>query len=101
MAGLSEAQVRLLVSAFEQARRQRYESEIHFQRQGAGGKGKLPMARQKVDFCLYYLKHYPSYDVLAYTDGFARSSAYEALHRYRPLVLPGFGATWDAARRAV
>lgn len=85
--GLNEAQLCTLTAAFEQAQINHYQSQNHVQRQGSGSKGKLVGAHKKVEFCLYYLKHYPSYDLLGHQYGLARSSAYEALHRHLPLLL--------------
>ena len=80
--GVSEAELCCLVTAFEQARLQRYQQAQHHYRQGGGRRGKLPTCRDKVQFCLYYLKHTPTYDLLGYEFGLSRSSAHEALRRH-------------------
>lgn len=53
---------------------------------GGGRHGVLPTAAHKVFFCLFYLKDYPTFDVLAQKFGMARSSAHESLMRYLPIV---------------
>ena len=49
-------------------------------RAGAGRKGKLPTLEAKLLFVLYYLKTYPTFDVLAGQFGLARSKACENVH---------------------
>jgi len=52
------------------------------QRQSGGGrKGKLASMEQKLFFILYYLKVYPTFDVLAATFQMARSKACENAHK--------------------
>ncbi|WP_166648015.1 transposase family protein [Hymenobacter sp. UV11] len=48
---------------------------------GAGRKGVLASPQQKLLFSLYYLKTYPTFDVLAATFGLSRSKACENAHR--------------------
>ncbi len=51
---------------------------------GGGRKGSLPSTRDKVIFCLYYMKNYPTFDVLGNRFGLSRSSAHEALYKWLP-----------------
>ncbi len=51
---------------------------------GAGQKGKLPTVHEKLTFLLYYLKVYPTFDVLGAQFGMARSKACENVHALRP-----------------
>jgi len=53
---------------------------------GGGRHGVLPTAAHKVFFCLFYLKNYPTFDVLAQRFGMARRSAHESLKRYLPIL---------------
>lgn len=53
---------------------------------GGGRKGSLPTTRDKVVFCLFYLKTYPTFDVLGNLFNLSRSSAHEALHKWLPLL---------------
>jgi hypothetical protein len=48
---------------------------------GAGRKGVLTSTEDKLFFILYYLKVYPTFDVLATNFGFARSKACENAHK--------------------
>ncbi|WP_157886742.1 helix-turn-helix domain-containing protein [Hymenobacter sp. PAMC 26628] len=48
---------------------------------GGGRKGVLSSPQQKLLFVLYYLKKYPTFDVLAATFGLPRSKACEHAHR--------------------
>ena len=50
-------------------------------RAGGGRKGLLASPEQKLLFILYYLKTYPTFDVLAATFGLSRSKACEHAHR--------------------
>lgn len=50
-------------------------------RAGGGRKGVLASPEQKLLFILYYLKAYPTFDVLAATFGLPRSKACEHAHR--------------------
>jgi hypothetical protein len=53
---------------------------------GGGQKGKLPTVRKKLIFVLYYLKVYPTFDVLGAQFGMARSKACENLHFLYPIL---------------
>jgi len=50
---------------------------------GGGQKGKLPTVRDKLVFLLYYLKVYPTFDVLGAQFGMNRSKACENVHALR------------------
>ena len=50
---------------------------------GAGQKGKLPKVRDKLIFVLYYLKVYPTFDVLGAQFRMSRSKACENVHALR------------------
>jgi hypothetical protein len=53
---------------------------------GAGQKGKLPTVHEKLTFLLYYLKVYPTFDVLGAQFGMYRSKACENLHALLPIL---------------
>jgi len=55
-------------------------------RPGGGKKGALPTFRDKLFFVLYYLKVYPTFDVLGSTFGMSRSKANENLHKLAPVL---------------
>lgn len=64
-----------LDSSFKQA------NKIRIRKAGGGRKGTLVSMEQKLFFILYYLKVYPTYDVLALSFGMARSKACENSHK--------------------
>ena len=53
---------------------------------GGGRRGSLPTSRDKVIFCLYYLKNYPTFDHLGHKFNLSRSSAFEALQKWTPFL---------------
>ena len=53
---------------------------------GGGKKGKLRTIRDKIVFLLYYLKVYPTFDVLGAQFGLSRSKACENVHKLAPLL---------------
>jgi hypothetical protein len=53
---------------------------------GGGQKGKLPTIYDKLVFLLYYLKVYPTFDVLGAQFGMNRSKACENVHALRPIL---------------
>ena len=53
---------------------------------GGGQKGKLPSEHDKLVFVLYYLKVYPTFDVLGTQFGMNRSKACENLHTLLPIL---------------
>ena len=53
---------------------------------GGGQKGKLPTTHNKLVFLLYYLKVYPTFDVLGAQFGMNRSKACEHVHALRPIL---------------
>jgi len=53
---------------------------------GAGQKGKLPSVQEKLTFVLYYLKVYPTFDVIGAQFGMNRSKACENVHALLPIL---------------
>jgi hypothetical protein len=53
---------------------------------GGGQKGKLPCVYDKLVFLLYYLKVYPTFDVLGAQFGMNRSKACENVHILLPIL---------------
>ena len=53
---------------------------------GGGQKGKLPTGQEKLTFLLYYLKVYPTFDVLGTQFGMNRSKACENVHALLPIL---------------
>ena len=94
LTGVSTAKLAVLESAFatawvEEKERVYLEQLVQGKRQrkpGAGQKGKLPTMREKLLFLLYYLKVYPTFDVLGAQFGMNRSKACENVHAMRPVL---------------
>ncbi len=78
--GLSSKQFSLLVVIFakylEEAKLEKYKDKNR--KIGSGKKGDLETADEKLLFILYYLKCYPTFDVLGFTFGISGDAA----HRY-------------------
>lgn len=53
---------------------------------GGGQKGKLPTVHEKLTFLLYYLKVYPTFDVLGAQFGIDRSKACKNVHALLPIL---------------
>ena len=75
---------------YEERKAQAYEEgKIKGKRQrapGGGKKGALRTIRDKVVFLLYYLKVYPTFDVLGAQFGLSRSKACENVHKLAPIL---------------
>ena len=68
-------------AACQQVADARFSLQRPRQRQaGAGRKGRLGSGEQKLLFVLYYLKSYPTFDVLGATFGLHRSKAHRHVH---------------------
>lgn len=94
LTGVSIEKLESLETAFAKALAE--EKESIYQKQlsegkrqrkpGGGQKGKLPTIREKLLFVLYYLKVYPTFDVLGAQFGMARSKACENVHVLYPIL---------------
>lgn len=85
--GVDDVELSQLVEAFEEIYLEKHRQKPNRRRSAGGGrKGALPTGRDKVIFCLYYLKRYPTFDELGNRFGMARSSAFESLQNHLPLV---------------
>lgn len=86
LTGLSLSEFCSLLEPFRQGYQQYLDARFHpstprQRKAGAGRKGKLPTPETKLFFVLYYLKTYPTFDVLATQFGLSRSKACEHVHR--------------------
>jgi hypothetical protein len=59
---------------------------------GAGRKGHLPSPEAKLLLLLYYLKNYPTFDVLGATFGLHRSKAHRYVHQLAPALQAALAA---------
>jgi hypothetical protein len=92
--GVSEKYFKIIVNAFEKAHKNKFferyitgiEHELRKRIPGGGCKGKLPTSADKVAFCLYFLKAYPTYDDLANRFSMGTSTAHESIERLLPIL---------------
>jgi hypothetical protein len=85
--GLSYQTFQDLVPSFENALHVAAKNKPHRIRAvGGGRRGVLPDARSKLFFVLFYLKTYPTFDVLSFLFGKQRSRACEDIHTLLPLL---------------
>ena len=75
---LDDAKERAYQKGFAEGKRQR--------KPGGGQKDKLPTMHDKRGFLLYYLKVYPTFDVIWTQFGMSRSKACENIHALRPIL---------------
>ena len=98
MIGMSYEEFSNLVPVFEQSLRDiRMREPGRKRRLGGGQKGKLPTVESKLFFILFYLKTYPTFDVLAFFTDRDRGRCCKSVHFFskalektlgRKLVLP-------------
>lgn len=94
MTGVSEEQFDKLEKAFgktyEDKKQKAYEESVERgerkRKRGGGRKGGLPTIGEKLLFLLFYLKVYPTFDVLGFFFGMSRSKACENVHRLLPIL---------------
>lgn len=92
LTGLSKAEYQKLLPIFEESyyeiRQEKYEqSKSKRQRKPGGGqKGKLDSMSLKLFFILYYLKTYPTFDVLGFVFGLDRSRSCTNVHALTPVL---------------
>lgn len=95
LTGTSQEKFAVLEAAFSLAladeKERAYQAELaagkRQRKPGGGQKGKLPTERHKLTFLLYYLKVYPTFDVLGTQFGLSRSKACENVHELFPVLL--------------
>lgn len=92
MTGLSIFEFDQLVSDFE---RELYLHQLsrpnRLRKPGGGIKGHLPDARAKLFFILFYIKTYPTFDVLGCLFGKSSGRSCEAVHLYLEIIEKGLG----------
>lgn len=94
LTGVSQGQFEIMLETFtkiyEEQQWEAYEEGIKAgtrqRKPGGGQKGALPTMADKLLFLLYYLKVYPTFDVLGTQFQMSRSKANENLHRLMPLL---------------
>ncbi len=90
LTGLSFIKYEYLLEKFtevyERIKSAESKNKIRKRKQGGGRKGALPTHEIKLLFVLYYLKAYPTFDVLADRFGFSTSRANQHLHKLMPIL---------------
>jgi DDE superfamily endonuclease/Helix-turn-helix of DDE superfamily endonuclease len=98
LTGLTVAAFETLLAAFGRA----YQDDCHERdherptprqrRQGGGRKGALPTLADKLVFLLFYFRHYPTQETLAFLFGFSQGQACQWIHRLTPIVNRALGS---------
>lgn len=92
LTGISLQEFNELVPAFERELQHYALSKPNRQRKPGGGqKGHLKTAEDKLFFILFYLKTYPTFDVLAFWSNKSRNRAWEAAMVYLELLEKALG----------
>ncbi len=94
LTGLEKEKLLKLQEAFEEVfkkeQEQAYEEGkkkgTRERKSGGGRKGKLPTLNDKLFFILFYLKSYPTFDVLGATFKMSRQKACENVHKLLPIL---------------
>src|SRR3954453_3801646 len=94
LTGLSAAAFPTLLEAFGRAYHDDARGERPTPRQrrhGGGRKGALPTLADKLIFLLFYFRHYPTQETLAFLFGLSQGQACQWLHRLTPMVNRALG----------
>jgi DDE superfamily endonuclease/Helix-turn-helix of DDE superfamily endonuclease len=97
LTGLSLTAFEAPLEAFERAyledRQQRDQGRPtpRKRRHGAGRKGALPHLADKLVFLLFYFRHYPTQETLAFLFGFSQGQACQWIHRLTPILNRALG----------
>lgn len=90
LTGMRVEEFDLLLSAFEKA----YEEDEHERghpENRAGRKAVLRTCQDKLFFILFYLRHYPTQEVLGFLFGISQGQANQWIHRLTPIVKKALG----------
>lgn len=74
------------IQVYERLKSDESKEKVRKRKPGGGRKGALPTHEIKLLFVLYYLKAYPTFDVLADRFGLSTSRANQHLHRLMPIL---------------
>jgi DDE superfamily endonuclease/Helix-turn-helix of DDE superfamily endonuclease len=97
LTGLTTAAFESLLPAFTQAyqderqQRDRARSTPRQRGHGAGRKGALPTLADKLVFLLFYFRHYPTQETLAFLFGMSQGQACHWIHRLTPILNRALG----------
>ena len=68
---------------------------------GGGRKGKIPSGKEKVCFILFYLKVYPTFDLLSAVSGINRGECNRWVHKLLPLLEKALGQKLALPKRSI
>jgi len=92
LTGMNSQEFNDLVPTFERELYQYYANQPNRQRQPGGGRrGHLPTGAHKLFFILFYIKTYPTFDVMSFVSGKGRGRSCEAAHLYLELLEKALG----------
>ena len=74
------------IAVYDRTKSDESKDKVRKRKSGGGRKGALPTHEIKLLFVLYYLKAYPTFDVLADRFGFSTSRANQHLHKLMPIL---------------
>ena len=100
--GLGMAKAEQLGEIVEKLYREQLEKRKGRQRGfGGGRKGKIPSGKEKVCFILFYLKVYPTFDLLSAVSGINRGECCRWVHRLLPLLEKALGRELALPKRSI
>jgi len=100
--GLGSEKLEELGRDIERLWRQRLEGRGGRQRAfGAGRKGKVPGGKEKAVFILFYMKVYPTFDVLSAVSGINRGECCRWVHKLLPLLEKALGQRLMLPKRKI
>src|SRR5512142_1290356 len=98
LTGLTVAAFAPLLADFARAyddhrqQRDRQRATPRRRRPGGGRRGALPTWADKLVFLLFYFRHYPTQETLAFLFGFSQGQACQWIHRLTPIVNRALGS---------
>ena len=102
LTGLSWQEFTDLVPLFEKSLNEiRMKRPNRVRKTGGGQKGRLPTSESKLFFVLFYLKTYPTFDVLGFLADKERSHSYEAVVLYSKAVQKALGKKLVLPKRKI
>ena len=102
LTGMSGEEFHNLVPDFERELYRHQASRLNRQRKPGGGQtGRLPTAQDKLFFILFYIKTYPTFDVLAFFFDKPRGRSCEAMHIYLSILEKALGKKMKLPERRI
>jgi hypothetical protein len=86
MIGMSKAELESILPTFEKILLEKKKAKKRIRAVGAGKKGHLKTAKEKLFFILFYIKTYPTFDVASVIFGTTRSVTHEWFHKFLPIL---------------